>query len=521
VSTGLSELAESSSNAAPGAPGPESVGNRLASHALWSLFGTLGARAFSVLSSIVCARILGQDAFGALGNIQNNVRAFAPLSGRGLGTTATRFVARYRRSDPDRASRVLSLTLFVGFAIILATAVVFFGLADFLAADVVNRPDLAPEIRLSVFLFIAMSAFQLLTEALAGFEGFRWIARANQLEGILMLVAISLLAWFFGLIGAIGGMIIATGGAAIFACYVLFAEARSSGIRPLARFGWSEGSVLASYSLPNLLILFISMPAHWYLGVLLFVQPDGAAQTALFTVAGQWRNLLLYLPAAIIQASMPILSQMKAEDSKHGFERLICLQTQVIWLMTAGAAVGMICFSTPLLAIYGPKYAGAHAVIVFGAILAGMQSTSVFFTTAIASQAKMWFLWWSAAFASATLAISSLILVPKFGAVGALLGNSIFYLSQSLVIVWKLGSWQILRTFFLPMSVFVGGTMLAWALVELGAIWGYLAAFPISILVMVACWFSASRPMREDMWQLFEKRFGSLFQRLTFLRSER
>lgn len=496
---------------------PEAVGNRLAKNALWSLFGTLGARAFSVLASVACARILGQANFGALGIIQNNVRAFAPISGRGLGTTATRFVARYRLSDPAKASRILSLTLFTGSFVILVTAIVFHSLSNYLALKV-NRPDLVTEIRLSVLLFVAMSIFHLITEALAGFEGFRWIARGNQLEGFLLLVTIAFLSWQFGLIGAITAMIVSTSGAGLFLGWVLLAQAKAAGVNPFARFTWEEGAVLASYSLPNMLVLFTSLPAHWYAGILLAVQPDGAEQTALFNVAGQWRNVLLYLPAALIQASMPVLSQIRGDESKPRFERLVSLQVQLIWLMICGAGVGMMSFSALLLGIYGPEYRGAHSVIVFGAILAGMHSTSVFLNTAVASQAKMWFLWWTTLVSSVVLVIATYFLVPPFGASGFLVANILFFLSQGLMIVARLRSLQVLRAYLAPLVVYLGGAMVAWALVEWGGWFAYLLAPPLALLAMAACWYFAGRAMRDDLTQMVTSRLGDLRGRLARFR---
>src|ERR1035438_1477658 len=73
---------------------------------IWSLAGAVVSRGFLLAASVVCARFLGKEGFGALGMIQSTAGMFGIFAGLGLGLTATKYVSEFRRQDPMRAGRI-------------------------------------------------------------------------------------------------------------------------------------------------------------------------------------------------------------------------------------------------------------------------------------------------------------------------------------------------------------------------------------------------------------------------------
>src|SRR5579863_9001697 len=91
-------------------------GMRLARGAFWSLLGSVLSRAINLGGTVLVARLLGQESFGAIGIIQGTVGLFATLAGFGLGTAVTKYVAEHRRADPARAGGLMTLALGVSCA---------------------------------------------------------------------------------------------------------------------------------------------------------------------------------------------------------------------------------------------------------------------------------------------------------------------------------------------------------------------------------------------------------------------
>ena len=81
------------------------IRSRLAHGVLWSLVGAVASQAFSLVAQIIAAHILGKSDFGRLGIINNTAGMFGVLAGFGLGLAATKFIAQYRITDPERAGR--------------------------------------------------------------------------------------------------------------------------------------------------------------------------------------------------------------------------------------------------------------------------------------------------------------------------------------------------------------------------------------------------------------------------------
>jgi O-antigen/teichoic acid export membrane protein len=133
-----------------------SIASRLVRGTFWSLIGTILARGLSVLASIVVARHLGNVGFGELGIIQSTILNISIFVSYGLGMTATKHVAEFRTSDPERAGRILALS---GATAAIAGAVLAGGLAlgaPWLAERTLAAPHLTGLLRVgALFLFLS------------------------------------------------------------------------------------------------------------------------------------------------------------------------------------------------------------------------------------------------------------------------------------------------------------------------------------------------------------------------------
>ena len=81
------------------------IGGRLARGAFWSLLGTTLSKGCSTLSWIIVGRLLGKENFGELNMVQSTVGLFGAAAGLGMGMAAAKYVAEYKKTDPDRAGR--------------------------------------------------------------------------------------------------------------------------------------------------------------------------------------------------------------------------------------------------------------------------------------------------------------------------------------------------------------------------------------------------------------------------------
>ena len=120
------------------------VGLRLARGIFWSVSGTVISRGLMLVAMVLVARMLGKTAYGEFGMLQSTfLGMFGVFAGFGLGLTATKHVAEYCRSDPERAGRIITLS---GLFAVVTGGLMAVGLliwAPWLAAHTINAPHLA------------------------------------------------------------------------------------------------------------------------------------------------------------------------------------------------------------------------------------------------------------------------------------------------------------------------------------------------------------------------------------------
>jgi hypothetical protein len=89
------------------------IGTRLSRGIFWSMAGSVISRGLMLCATVLVARMLGKTVYGELGMIQSTVGMFGVFAGFGLGLTATKHVAEFRQSDPERAGRIIGLSGYV------------------------------------------------------------------------------------------------------------------------------------------------------------------------------------------------------------------------------------------------------------------------------------------------------------------------------------------------------------------------------------------------------------------------
>ena len=119
-----------------------SLGSRLASGFIWSMFGALLSRSLGLMSGIFVARMLGKSAMGELGMVQSTVGMFSMFAGLGLGLTATKFVSTYRKTDPSRAGAIIGFSTVVAWVSGLIMTVVMMMIAPWMAKTSLAAPQL-------------------------------------------------------------------------------------------------------------------------------------------------------------------------------------------------------------------------------------------------------------------------------------------------------------------------------------------------------------------------------------------
>lgn len=409
-----------------------SIKQRFAHHTLWSTLGSVASQTANLLGSIILSRMLGKATFGELGMINSTIGTIGLLAGISLASTSTKYIAEYRSENPERAGKILGLSLSIGIIIGGLASLLLVIFAETLAVRVFNSTTLTPEFRISgiILFFTTLNGIQL--GALAGLEDFKSIAWVNMMRAGLILACYALGALWGGLIGVMIGLGVAN--VALFGVTHYFLN------RSCARFSicihWHLDShelpILYQFSLPSYLTDLLVGGATWFGNTLLVNQVDGYAEMGVFLAAYQWRTAAMFLPAILAQISVPILANLYGAGDQGKFRKVVAGNLGVVFLITALIVVPLLLLSPWIMASYGEGYAEQAHVMVIVMLTVLITSLGGVIGSMMVSMGKLWQLFainlaWGIGF----VAIASMLISQ--GARGLALSNLISYGLQMLV----------------------------------------------------------------------------------------
>ena len=239
------------------------IAKRIASGAFWSVLGNSVARGLGFLSSILVARILGKEAFGEFGLIKSTATTFVAFSAFGMGLTATKYIAELLSSDKERVGRIIGLSYLFTFLSSLLVALVFWIVAPWLCESVLRSPHLIGMMRLGAVLLFLMTFCTSQHGVLTGFQDFRGLALSNTVAGITMLPIYVAGAWYWGLVGAVAGAVIAAGLSTVINSVFIYRNTKRHKIRYRFFQVGREWGVLWLFSLPVVLCSIMYSVSLW------------------------------------------------------------------------------------------------------------------------------------------------------------------------------------------------------------------------------------------------------------------
>jgi O-antigen/teichoic acid export membrane protein len=394
------------------------LASRLARGAFWLTLGAILSRGLAVAASVVTARLLGKAAFGELGMVIATLGLVSFVGGLGLGTTATKYVATWRSSDPARAGRIIGLSITVsavaGLALLAATIVG----ADYLAAQTLNAPHLAPYIRMGSPLLLVGTMTGVIGGALAGLESFRRLTIVSVIVGVAAFPI------------TVGGVILAGFRGAVLAVVVValinIVLVQAVGHREYDRWQiavsfrgiWQERHALWAFSVPSFLCALLFIGAPWVACAILIHTPRGYEELGAFNAANQWRNLALFAPAAAANVTLPVLTELFSAGDSTRYDRVLKANLWANLAVALAVAVPVVALGKWVMMLYGKDFAGAGPVVALLCVTAVFQAASNVVGYAIASGGRMWVGFLFNLFWAVALVSLATVLTPRWGAVG-------------------------------------------------------------------------------------------------------
>jgi len=342
---------------------------------------------------------------------------FATFAGLGLGLTATKYVAEFRMKDPERAGRIIGVSSAISWVAGGCMTVILFAIGPWLASHTLAAPHLGSLLRLGSLLLLIGSINGAQTGALAGFEAFKRIARINLISGVSSLPLMVVGVCWAGLEGAVGGLLLSQGVGCVLNYSAVRDEAALAKVPVAWRRAREELGILWRFSLPAVVSSAFVGPVYWLANTMLVNSAGGYAEMGVFNAANQWFGALLFLPAILGQAALPVLSERLGQDDLRRSRKILGFYMKLNAAVVVPLAI-LGCLASPLImSSYGPGFRQAWPVLSVVLATAGLLAVQTPVGQIIAASGRMWLgsfmnLGWGACFIGLTW------LLVNWGALG-------------------------------------------------------------------------------------------------------
>jgi O-antigen/teichoic acid export membrane protein len=421
------------------------LGYRLAKGAFWSLLGTVLSRSLGVVASILVARMLGRTGMGELGIIQSTVGIFGAFAGLGMGLTATKFVAEHRVRDPIRAGAMLGLSAWVSWLSGIAMTLLMFLLAPWFAQHTLAAPHLSGLIRMGSLLLFLGSVNGAQTGALSGFEAFKAIARINLLSGLLNFPLMVGGALWFGLEGAVWGLIASQAVGCLLSHVELRREAAAARVPLRAGLQPGQINVLWRFSIPSVLCGALFGPTNWACSALLVNRQGGYGEMGIFNVTGSWWNLVAFLPGVLAQVILPLLASEEGAKGRGSQRKVVVATTKANVIAVLPLVLG-VCVASPLImACYGSGFREGWPALIVAVVTAGLLAVQTPAIQAITAAGQMWTIF--LIYLSYSLVyVGTALVAVRWGALGLVGARFLAYAVNGVWVFWCVRRLFTLRT---------------------------------------------------------------------------
>ncbi len=326
----------------------------LVKDSLWALSGNAIGRGLSLAASILVARLLGKDLFGAYGLIRTTLLTIAIFSSFGLGYTATKFIADYVVSAPNKIRGVIDNIFKITIATSCTIAIIIFACSH-QVASLLGDPTIYTSLRYlsAIIIFNAITTTQ--TGILSGFKKFKELARINTINGSVTFFLSAALTYLYGLNGALTALLISQ----IYNCVQNLIEVRRS-LAPYPAEKHNNIKEIFNFSLPVAMQEFILSAAAWVIPVLI-VRLYSIGEVGIYNASMQWAAVILFIPATLSNVTLSHVSSLSGYLSKQVAltKKMLTLNFTSTFILFAI----IFCAATHIEKLYGESFEGMSTVL--------------------------------------------------------------------------------------------------------------------------------------------------------------
>lgn len=324
--------------------------------------------ASGLLTSLILARVLGVNDYGAYAYVMSWIMLLGIPSGLGLEKVMVRYVATYNREE--EWGKIKGLVNYSVYAVLIVSfflALSVFVFMQFVIAD-------KAESRIYIPLLVALALLPLnsiLSRQDAALRGFQWIISgqlAPMLVKPLLFVAFVGSVWhffrsFLNVSVVISLNILATVTAILFASYLLHRASPKQVIQSKPVY---ETRDWIKSAFPLMLMGGLYM-INGQADIIMLGFLKGPEFSGVYQIANRGAGLILLVLSAVIASLAPLIAHLYAGRELNRLQHLITRACRLTLLLSLPFALTLVLFGKQILGLFGEEFVtGYTALVILG-----------------------------------------------------------------------------------------------------------------------------------------------------------
>ncbi|MEI7749552.1 MAG: flippase [Candidatus Moraniibacteriota bacterium] len=378
-----------------------------------------------VIHSVV-GRLLGPADYGRYGLIVNLTTTVIILIGNGIPTAMSKYLAEIFETHPDRILGIKRKAILLQTGIMATVTAAFFLASPFIAA-LLEDPSLTPLFQLSSLIIPSFAAASFYFSYFTGLHFFRLQAALKTTRSITRMAFIILLAWYFGVQGAVAGYIISP--LVVFGVAVIFDIVWTGKYFPAVRNRKSidfPAKKLLDYAWPlTLFMLFYQLITSLDLFLVKALLQDDY-RTGLYNAVITVGNIPYYLFYALTIILLPAISKTSSSRDEAETRSLVNKSLRLLALVLFPTVTLLSAYAGPFIRLfYGHAYVDATASMSVFAIGNGFLTVFYVLAFAISGAGLVMIPMYVSGVGLVASAALNYFLIPPFGIVGSAVATTV------------------------------------------------------------------------------------------------
>jgi O-antigen/teichoic acid export membrane protein len=400
----------------------------------WLSIASIISRLTSALTLTFLARFIGPQSLGIYNVVTSLAQTVQGFSGLGVEITLQRNGAKHQAAEKDMVSRLFGVSLLLTCTVNSVIGLGVWCLRQPLADYWLKEPSVANWLGLVGIIAGLQPLGSIPLLFLASLQDFRSYAIGSSIGLTISNIVTLLFTWFFGLKGAVGGLVLAGILQIIWSYIIVKPVLQSNGIRLRIDKPWPEILSILRFGLPyylgtHLLYSLINLPLMG-----LVSSHSGLASLGYLRAAQSLATLAGFIPLATAPS---VISHLSANDSNIEQSQYIkSVHLRSLWTLLL-LSTTIICLFLPeiVVKLFGSSYQPSITfswLFLWASVLTGVSAVLIQYLVA---DGKTTTIGWVSAIGAFFWVIPAIFLIPRYGLAGFLSG----YILSSAVELFLLG----------------------------------------------------------------------------------